>query len=134
MKSPMICSIAMVVALVGFSPVARALDQVPNLSLDLARKMAAGCEAKAKDMNWKMNISVVDGGANQIFFEKMDGAYLGSGDIALHKAQTSARFPVLPLAAFRNWPTARISKEVWYQDFALVPGIIVFGWWIADYH
>ena len=36
MKSPMICSIAMVVALVGFSPVARALDQVPILSLDLA--------------------------------------------------------------------------------------------------
>ena len=70
MKSPMICSIAMVVALVGFSPVARALDQVPNLSLDLARKMAAGCEAKAKEMNWKMNISVVDSGANQIFFEK----------------------------------------------------------------
>ena len=45
--------------------------------------MAAGCEAKAKEMNWKMNISVVDSGANQIFFEKMDGAYLGSGDIAL---------------------------------------------------
>jgi glc operon protein GlcG len=62
MKSPMICSVAMVVALVGFSPVARALDQVPNLSLDLARKMAAGCEAKAKEMNWKMNISVVDSG------------------------------------------------------------------------
>src|SRR3984893_19008104 len=74
----MICSIAMVVALVSFSPVARALDQVPNLSLDLARKMVAGCEAKAKEMNWKMNISVVDSGANQIFFEKMDGAYLGT--------------------------------------------------------
>jgi hypothetical protein len=32
--------------------------------------MAAGCEAKAKEMNWKMNISVVDSGANQIFFGK----------------------------------------------------------------
>jgi hypothetical protein len=77
MKSPMVCSIAMVVALVGFSPVARALDQVPILSLDLARKMAAGCEAKAKEM--------------------------------------------IPLAAFRNWPTARISKEVWYQDLRWFP-------------
>src|SRR6516165_881955 len=28
------------------------------------------CEAKAKEMNWKMNISVVDSGANEIFFEK----------------------------------------------------------------
>jgi hypothetical protein len=44
MKSPMICSIAMVVALVGFSPVARALDQVPILSLDLARDQGQGDE------------------------------------------------------------------------------------------
>jgi glc operon protein GlcG len=94
MKSHMICSVAMAAALVvGLSPVALALDKVPVISLDLARKMAAGCEAKAKEMNWKMNISVVDSGANQIFFEKMDGAYMGSGEIALHKAQTSARFP-----------------------------------------
>ena len=94
MKSAMICSVAMAAALVvGLSPVALALDKVPVMSLDLGRKMAAGCEAKAKEMNWKMNISVVDSGANQIFFEKMDGAYLGSGEIALHKPQTSARFP-----------------------------------------
>jgi glc operon protein GlcG len=73
--------------------VALALDKAPVLSLDLAKKIAAGCEAKAKEMSWKMNISIVDGGADQIFFEKMDDAYLGSGDIALHKAQTSARFP-----------------------------------------
>ena len=70
MKSPVICSVAMVAALVGLSPVARALDQAPVLTLDQARKMAAGCEAKAKEMNWKMNISVVDGGANQIFLKK----------------------------------------------------------------
>ena len=115
MKSPMICSIAMVVALVGFSPVARALDQVQSV-LDLARKMAAGCEAKAKEMNWKMNISVVDSGANQIFFEKMDGAYLGSGDIALHKAQTSARFP---------FPTRGVQELAYGKDLkgGMVPGL-----------
>ena len=72
---------------------AKALDNVPELSLEVAKKMAAACEAKSKEQNWKMNISVVDDGANEIFFEKMDGAYLGSRDIALHKAQTSARFP-----------------------------------------
>ena len=51
MKSPVICSVAIVAALVGLSPVARALDQAPVATLDLARKMAAGCEAKAKEMN-----------------------------------------------------------------------------------
>jgi uncharacterized protein GlcG (DUF336 family) len=78
----MIYSVAMVATLVvGSSHVALALDKVPITSLDLARKMAAGCAAKAKEMNWKMNISVVDSGANEIFFEKMDGAFLGSREI-----------------------------------------------------
>src|ERR1700739_5011326 len=125
MKSPMICSIAMVLARVGFSPVARALYQVPNLSLDLARKMAAGCEAKAKEMNWKMNISVVDSGANQIFFEKMDGAYLGSGDIALHKAQTSARFP-FPTRGVQELAYGKDLKGGMVPGLALVPGILSF--------
>ena len=94
MKSALICSVAMAATLVvGSSHVALALDKVPIISLDLARKMAAGCEAKAKEMNWKMNISVVDSGANEISFEKMDGAFLGSRDIAFHKAQTAAHFP-----------------------------------------
>jgi glc operon protein GlcG len=100
MNSPVVRSAAMATALVVcVSPLALALDKTPVLSLDLARKIAAGCEAKAKEMSWKMNISVVDSGANQIFFEKMDGAYLGAGDIALHKAQTSARFPSRLMAA-----------------------------------
>ena len=126
MKSPVICSVAMVAALVGLSPVARALDQAPVLTLDLARKMAAGCEAKAKEMNWKMNISVVDSGANQIFFEKMDGAYLGSGDIALHKAQTSARFP-FPTRGVQELAYGKDLKGGTVPGLALVPGIVAFA-------
>jgi glc operon protein GlcG len=94
MKSRAICTATTAILLtIGLSQHASALDKTPVLSLDLAKKMAAGCEAKAKEMSWKMNISIVDSGANQIFFERMDGAYLGSGDIARHKAETSARFP-----------------------------------------
>jgi len=127
MKSPMICSVAMAAALVvGLSPVALALDKAPVISLDLARKMAAGCEAKAKEMNWKMNISVVDSGANQIFFEKMDGAYLGSGEIALHKAQTSARFP-RPTRDIEQLAYGKDLKGGMVPGLALVPGIIAFA-------
>jgi heme-degrading protein len=115
MKSPMICSVAMAAALVvGLSPVALALDKVPVISLDLARKMAAGCEAKAKEMNWKMNISVVDSGANQIFFEKMDGAYLGSGEMRLGYF----RVTTAPECAWREvtgrlrqWPVLASSQK-----------------------
>src|SRR5690348_9586374 len=38
---------------------AMALEQRPVLSLDVAKKMAAACESKAKQENWKMNIAIV---------------------------------------------------------------------------
>src|SRR5215831_12382849 len=125
MKSPVIFSVAMVAALVGLSPVARALDQAPVLTLDLARKMATGCEAKAKEMNWKMNISVVDSGANEIFFEKMDGAYLGSRDIAFHKAQTAAHFP-FPTRFFSELAFGKDLKGGKEPGIAYVPNLIAF--------
>jgi Haem-degrading len=114
------------------SPAAWALDKAPVLTMDLAKQLAAGCEAKAKEMKWKMNISVVDGGANQIFFEKMDGAYLGSGDIALHKARTSARFP---------FPTRGIEQLAYGKDLngghRTWTGVSsrnhCIPWWIADH-
>jgi len=127
MKSPVIRSAAIATALVVcLSAPALALDKAPIPSLDLAKKMAAGCEAKAKEMNWKMNISVVDSGANEIIFERMDGAFLGSGDIARHKAQTSARFP---------WPTRVVEQIAYGKDLkggpvpgiALVPGVVAFA-------
>ena len=124
MKSPVICSAALVVVCLG-AP-ALALDKTPIISLDLAKKMAAGCEAKAKEMSWKMNISVVDSGANEIFFEKMDGAYLGSGDIALHKAQTSARFP-FPTRGIEQLAYGKDLKGGMVPGLALVPGIIAFA-------
>jgi uncharacterized protein GlcG (DUF336 family) len=75
-----------------------------------------GSTYKAREMNWKMNISVVDSGANEIFFEKMDGAYIGSRDIAFHKAQTAARFP---------FPTRFFQELAFGKDLkgGMVPGI-----------
>ena len=64
MKSSFIYSVAMATAVaLCLSPSAKALDKVPELSLEVAKKMAAACEAKSKEQNWKMNISVVDDGA-----------------------------------------------------------------------
>jgi len=47
--------------------------------------------AKSKELGVKMNIAVVDSGANLKAFARMDGAWLGSIDIAIKKAKT-ARF------------------------------------------
>lgn len=62
-----------------------------TINLEQAEKMIAAAKAKAKEIDTKMNISVVDAGANQVAFARMDGAWLGSADIALKKAKT-ARF------------------------------------------
>ena len=111
MKSAIVCSVAMAVTLVvGSSHVALALEKVPIVSLDLARKMAAGCEAKAKEMNWKMNISVVDSGANEIFFEKMDGPTSVAATLPFTRRRRQ-RASHSPLAASRSWRLARISRE-----------------------
>ena len=60
-----------------------------------------------------MNISVVDSGITEIFFEKRAGAYIGSRDIAFHKAQTAARFP-FPTRFFQELAFGKGSQgEAW---------------------
>jgi uncharacterized protein GlcG (DUF336 family) len=76
-------------------------------------------------MNWKMNISVVDSGANEIFFEKMDGAYIGSRDIAFHKAQTAARFP-FPTRFFQELAFGKDLKGGMVPGIAYVPDLTAF--------
>jgi hypothetical protein len=54
--------LALVACLAICCPAAIAAETKPALSLDMAKKMVAGCEAKAKQEGWKMNIAVVDDG------------------------------------------------------------------------
>ncbi len=85
--------VALATCLVICSSAGIAAETKPAINLDMAKKMVAACEAKAKQEGWKMNIAVVDDGANLVAFERMDGAYLGSVLVAQHKAMTSANFP-----------------------------------------
>ena len=62
-----------------------------NVSLEQAETAIRAAKDKAREMGVKMNIAVVDGGANLVSFGRMDGAWLGSVDIAIKKAKT-ARF------------------------------------------
>ncbi len=63
-----------------------------NISLSQAEAVLAAARKKAIELNTKMNICVVDAGANLTAFVRMDGAWLGSVDIANKKAKTSAFF------------------------------------------
>ena len=63
-------------------------------SLDLAdaRRMIAAGEYKAIEMRIPYNIAVVDAGGGLIAHARMDGAWLGSVDIAINKAWTARAF------------------------------------------
>jgi len=74
-----------------------ALAQMPNpygapISLESAKKAAAGAVAEARKNNWTMAVAITDGGGDLIYFEKMDGTQTGSVDVALGKARTAALF------------------------------------------
>ena len=63
-----------------------------DISLDQARDVIRAARIKAEEMGVKMDIAVVDAGANLKAFVRMDGAWLGSIDIAQKKARTARWF------------------------------------------
>jgi uncharacterized protein GlcG (DUF336 family) len=70
------------------------------LSLDVAERVTAAGVAKATEMSVPVNIAVLDAGVNLKSFVRMDGALLGSIDIAMGKARTSALFQMNSEALF----------------------------------
>ncbi len=62
-----------------------------EITLQQARAAVNTALEKSKEIGVKMNVAVVDAGANLKAFARMDGAWLGSIDIAIKKART-ARF------------------------------------------
>jgi uncharacterized protein GlcG (DUF336 family) len=63
-----------------------------GISLRQAQAMTDRARGHAELIGVPMNIAVVDGGGHLLAFARMDGAILGSIDIALAKAKTSVLF------------------------------------------
>ena len=103
-----------------------ALDSKPVLSLEVAKAIAAGCEAKAKAEGWLINVAVVDAGANLVAFSRMDGAFLGSIDVAIKKAKTSARFP-FPTRVFANLAYGEDAKGGPLPGLAHIKDVMAFA-------
>jgi uncharacterized protein GlcG (DUF336 family) len=62
------------------------------ITLDQARKVIAAAEARASELGVPVNIAVLDAGAHPKAFSRMDGAVLGSIDVAHAKARTAVLF------------------------------------------
>ena len=64
------------------------------ITLDDARRIIAAAESKAQEIGQPMNIAVVDAGGNLKAHVRMDGAWIGSVDIAINKAWTARAFDI----------------------------------------
>lgn len=72
-----------------------------DITLEQAQAVVNAALKKAKAINTKMDIAVVDAGVNLRAFVRMDDAWIGSIDIAIKKART---------ARFFDMPTGEIGK------------------------
>jgi uncharacterized protein GlcG (DUF336 family) len=64
------------------------------ITLEKAQGIIAAGELRAREIGCPMNIAVVDAGTNLKAFIRMDGAWLGSIDIAINKAFTAKAFDI----------------------------------------
>ncbi len=65
-----------------------------DISHENALKAALAAKEKAEELNIRVNIAVVDAGANLKAFIRMDDSFLGSIDVAIKKAKTSRLFNI----------------------------------------
>src|SRR4030081_309432 len=72
------------------------------LTLAKAQLIIEAATDRAKKIGQPMNIAIVDAGANLMAFMRMDGAWLGSIDIAINKAFTAKAFDISTLELGRN--------------------------------
>ena len=75
--------------------------EASDITLEQALAIVAAARGKAEKQGTLMDIAVVDAGANLKAFIRMDGAFLGSIDIAIKKAKT---------ARFFNMPTGKLGE------------------------
>ncbi|GJL94353.1 MAG: hypothetical protein DHS20C05_07580 [Hyphococcus sp.] len=82
-------------AVLLLSPLSSALAQDMRAALTAAsaQEIVQECQAFAKGKGWRLNIAVLDQGRNLQAFLRMDGAPLGSIEIAQWKANATASFP-----------------------------------------
>src|SRR3954462_1993074 len=64
------------------------------LTLEDAHRVIMAADREAQNQGQPMNIAVVDAGGNLVAFARMNGAWLGSIDIAMKKAWTSRAFDI----------------------------------------
>ena len=98
--------------------------QITSLTLADARALIAAGEKKAEDLGIPYNIAVVDAGGGLIAHVRMDGAWLGSVDIAINKAWTARAFD---MATKDLGKMAQSGKPLFGIDSTNHEKVVIFG-------
>ena len=98
--------------------------QIPSLTLSDARGLLAAGEKKAQELGVPYNIAVVDAGGALIAHVRMDGAWLGSVDIAINKAWTARAFD---MATEKLAKMAQSGKPLFGIDSTNHEKVVIFG-------
>ena len=99
-------------------PSAVAQEARPALGAAAAKAIIAGCEAFAQEHDLRVNIMVLDQGRNPMAFLRMDGALLGSIEIAEWKANAAA--------SFRRATKGMNERAREFPAYAAAPNIAIF--------
>lgn len=101
-------------------------EKVSIINLETAKMIADGCEAKAKENGWKMSVTVVDAGANLVYFQRMNSASLGSIDISKSKAETAANMQ-MPTSLIEEFSFGKDKKGGAVPGLAMLPGFVTIA-------
>lgn len=110
----------------GLSFQAQAFETTAVLNLETAQKMAAGCQAKAIEKGWKMSVTIVDAGANAVYFQRMNGAYIASAELSRLKAENSAKMQV-PTSMLEDFSYGKDKKGGPAPGLAELPGFVTLA-------
>ncbi|MBY3116721.1 MULTISPECIES: GlcG/HbpS family heme-binding protein [Rhizobium] len=100
------------------------------ITIDEARKIIAAGEARAKEIGVPVNITVLDAGAHLKAFSRMDGAVLGSIDLAMGKARTAVLFQTTSEAVWEYCKPGAPAHALELSNGGLAPfpgGISLFA-------
>jgi len=86
-----VCVLSLLIA-GGHDVDAQADAAVHDVDMAAAMRIIQAALNKAEEQGTKMNIAILDAGGNLKAFIRMDGAFLGSADVAMKKAKTSRLF------------------------------------------
>ena len=95
-----------------------------EVTLERAQKIVAAACKEAQEMGVPMNIAVVDAGNNLAAFVRMDGAWLGSIEIAQNKAFTARAFD---METKDLGPLAEPGQPLYGIESTNAGKVIIFG-------